>query len=219
MYARVCSLFVVALICWEGEGRTYDDIISSLKSAISEKFGKRKDVATYSRTNACFGVGLKVVTEPNKQTLSLDNCNATFQTTEWEREPKVYYTDTLTEELYMLALLDPVSSVRREYNLMWLVANIEGSEFAEGDLSEADVLLPYHPLIVTEDSYRHRYQLIVFQQEAPYPLPFSPLLESERLNIPFFGYIRSLSEMTRFIGPQSGVQFYVTRTPDAQKGN
>uniref|UniRef100_A0A1B6CIN4 Phosphatidylethanolamine-binding protein n=1 Tax=Clastoptera arizonana TaxID=38151 RepID=A0A1B6CIN4_9HEMI len=215
MYRKFCALFL-AVKCWEVHSWAHD-VISSLEAEMSILVKKGSE--NYSPTNACFGMDLQVITKPSKESLSSLNCNATFHVTEWAREPKVYFTDTNTEELYMLALLDPVSSVRREYNLMWLVANIEGSEFAEGDLSEADVLLPYHPLIVTEDSYRHRYQLIVFQQEAPYPLPFSPLLESERLNIPFFGYIRSLSEMTRFIGPQSGVQFYVTRTPDAQKGN
>uniref|UniRef100_T1I4Y1 Uncharacterized protein n=2 Tax=Rhodnius prolixus TaxID=13249 RepID=T1I4Y1_RHOPR len=99
---------------------------------------------------------------------------------------------------------DAVNTKPGTYVLHWMVANIKGTDFVNGDFSEALIIKEYHPPGPPPNSGMHRYQFTVYTQEKKL---FGKIAHEDRANFLLEPWLESTGQSV--CGPVAGVQFRV----------
>ncbi|KAK9508372.1 hypothetical protein O3M35_005952 [Rhynocoris fuscipes] len=138
--------------------------------------------------------------------LSDDNCNQQFHREDFLTSPNVKFEKAVPDVMYTLVMADPdaVNILPNTTVLHWMVANIKGSDFANGHLNDGLVVKRYHPPTPPPNSGIHRYQFTVYTQDKKL---FGNIAHENRANFQLESWLESTEQ--KLCGPVAGTQFRV----------
>uniref|UniRef100_A0A1B6M2D0 Phosphatidylethanolamine-binding protein n=1 Tax=Graphocephala atropunctata TaxID=36148 RepID=A0A1B6M2D0_9HEMI len=113
-------------------------------------------------------------------------------------------------EVYTLVMLDPDAPGRRQgqYYLHWILANIRGEDFKQGDLSKSTEITSYLGPAPPEDTGLHRYMFYVYRHQRAARRLSATVGDPERQFFTLRDWLRgNVRSGVRLCGVLSGVQF------------